>query len=384
MSAEINPKYPDISYLETRARQRIPRFAFEYLAGGCNSEVNLRANTTRIRDVQLKPYYLGGTGAVSLKTSLFGHEYDAPFGIAPIGLQGLMWPRASEILAKAAFDNNIPYILSTVGTASIETIADITEGQAWFQLYNPVSDDLRKDLLHRAHSAGLKVLVVLCDTPSFGYRSKEIRNGLSMPPRMTMRNVAQMMTRPHWAFATLLAGQPRFRTLLPYIPKGMNMHHLGLFINETFSGRLNEEKLADIRAQWPGKLVLKGIVTAEDTEKAVKLGADGIIVSNHGGRQLDCGPASIDALAEVSNALNGKLTLMMDSGIRTGPDIANVLASGAEFGFLGRAFMYGVAALGKSGGDQVVNILTSQLQQVMEQVGAECINDLPAHRNINL
>ena len=128
----------------------------------------------------------------------------------------------------------------------------------------------------------------------------------------------------------------------------------------------------------------RGIVTAEDTEKAVKLDADGIIVSNHGGRQLDCGPASIDSLAEVSKALDGKLTLMMDSGIRTGPDIANVLASGAEFGFLGRAFMYGVAALGKSGGDQVVNILTSQLQQVMEQVGAECINDLPAHRNINL
>lgn len=380
MKTEINPRYPDIPFLEARARQRIPRFAFEYLAGGCNSEANLRANTARIRDVQLQPYYFRDTGKVSLKTSLFGHEYDAPFGIAPIGLQGLMWPRASEILARAAFENNIPYILSTVGTASIETIAEITEGHAWFQLYNPVSDDLRRDLLQRAHSAGLKVLVVLCDTPSFGYRSKEIKNGLSMPPRMTARNIAQIMMKPHWALATLLAGQPRFRTLLPYIPKGMNMHHLGLFMNETFSGRLNEEKLADIRAQWPGKLVLKGVVTAEDAEKAAKLGADGVIVSNHGGRQLDCGPASIGSLTEVSSVLKGRLTLMMDSGIRTGPDLANVLASGAEFGFLGRSFMYGVAALGKSGGDQVVNILTRQLQQVMEQVGAECIGDLPGHR----
>ncbi len=380
MTKEINPRYPDIPYLEARARQRIPRFAFEYLAGGCNSEANLRANTARIRDVQLRPYYFKDTGKVSLKTSLFGHEYDAPFGIAPIGLQGLMWPRASELLARSAFEKNIPYILSTVGTASIETIADITEGHAWFQLYNPVADELRQDLLQRAHSAGLKVLVVLCDTPSFGYRSKEIRNGLSMPPRMTARNVAQMMTRPHWALATLLAGQPRFRTLLPYIPKGMNMHHLGLFMNETFSGRLNEDKLADIRAQWPGKLVLKGVVTAEDADKAVRLGADGIIVSNHGGRQLDCGPAAIDSLAEVAKALNGKLTLMMDSGIRTGPDIANVLASGADFGFLGRSFMYGVAALGRSGGDQVIGILSKQLQQVMEQVGAERVEQLLSHR----
>ncbi len=380
MQADFNPNYPDIPFLEARARQRIPRFAFEYLAGGCNSEINLRANTARIRDVRLQPYYLRGTGEVSLKTSLFGHEYDTPFGIAPIGLQGLMWPRASEILARTAFENNIPYILSTVGTASIEKIAEITEGQAWFQLYNPVADELRADLLKRAHDAGYKVLVVLCDTPSFGYRSREIRNGLSMPPKMTARNIAQIVARPHWALATLLAGQPRFQTLLPYIPKGMNMHHLGLFMNETFSGRLSEDKLEAIRAQWPGKLVLKGIVTAEDAEKAIRLGADGIIVSNHGGRQLDCGPAAIESLAPVADKLRGRITLMMDSGVRTGADVANVLASGAEFSFLGRSFMYGVSALGDGGGEQVMAIVSRQLKQVMEQVGAERVGDLPRHR----
>jgi L-lactate dehydrogenase (cytochrome) len=380
MERAFDTDYPDIPYLEARARQRIPRFAFEYLSGACNSEVNLRANTARIRDVRLQPYYLRGTGAVSLRTTLFGHEYDAPFGIAPIGLQGLMWPRASEILARTAFENNIPYVLSTVGTASIETIAEITEGQAWFQLYNPVADELRADLLQRAHNAGYTTLVVLCDTPSFGYRSREIRNGLSMPPRMTARNIAQIVARPRWALATLIAGQPRFQTLLPYIPKGMNMHHLGLFMNETFSGRLSEDKVQEIRARWPGKLVLKGIVTQEDAEKAVRLGADGIIVSNHGGRQLDCGPATIDSLDALPASLRERITVMMDSGIRSGADVANALATGAQFCFLGRSFMYGVSALGDRGGEQVVEILTRQLRQVMEQVGAEGVEELPGHR----
>ena len=381
MTPDFDPDYPDIPYLEARARQRIPRFAFEYLAGGCNSEVNLRNNTAKIREVRLRPYYLRGTGAVSLRTSLFGHEYGAPFGIAPIGLQGLMWPRASEILARTAFENNIPYILSTVGTASIEQVAEITEGRAWFQLYNPVADELRADLLERARRAGYEVLVVLCDTPSFGYRSREIRNGLSMPPRMTARNIAQILARPRWAMATLAAGQPRFQTLLPYIPKGMNMHHLGLFMNKTFCGRLSEEKLKEIRSMWPGKLVLKGIVTAEDAEKAIRLGADGIIVSNHGGRQLDCGPATIESLDTLATNLRNRVTVMMDSGIRTGADIANVMASGAEFCFLGRSFMYGVAALGNRGGEQVAALLSRQLQQVMEQVGAERVGDLPGHRD---
>ncbi len=382
MVNRFDTDYPDIPYLEARARKRIPRFAFEYLAGGCNAEVNLRANTDKIREVRLQPYYLRGTGEVSLKTSLFGHEYAAPFGVAPIGLQGLMWPRASEILARTAYENNLPYILSTVGTASIETIAKITEGNAWFQLYNPVADELRSDLLKRAHAAGYKVLVVLCDTPSFGYRSREIRNGLSMPPRMSARNIAQIALRPHWALATLLAGQPRFQTLLPYIPSGMNMHHLGLFMNETFSGRLSEEKLDAIRAQWPGKLVVKGIVTTEDAEKAIRIGADGIIVSNHGGRQLDSGPAAIESLEAMAAQLGDRITVMMDSGIRTGADIANVLASGASFGFLGRSFMYGVAALGERGGEQVVEILSRQLQQVMEQVGAQTVAALPEHRRM--
>ncbi len=174
---KINPRYPDIDFLRAKAKKRIPRFAFEYLDGGCNSEVNLRRNTAEIRDVQLKPYYLRDYDKISTETELFGKTYSAPFGISPIGLQGLMWPRASEILAKAAFEHNIPYILSTVATASLETISEITEGNAWFQLYHPVEDALRDDLLRRAAAAEYPVLVILSDVPTFGYRAKEIKNG---------------------------------------------------------------------------------------------------------------------------------------------------------------------------------------------------------------
>ncbi|MEM7659837.1 MAG: alpha-hydroxy acid oxidase [Bacteroidota bacterium] len=379
MEIKIDPRYPDIDFLRQRARQRIPGFAFDYLDGGCNSEVNLRRNTAEIREVQLRPYYLREYSGISTETELFGKKYSAPFGISPIGLQGLMWPGASEILAKAAFDHNLPYILSTVGTASIETIGEITEGNAWFQLYHPQEDSLRDDLLKRAAAAEYPVLVILSDVPTFGYRAKEIRNGLAIPPRMTLRNMIQILGSPRWAIETLIAGQPTFKTLTPYIPKGMNLKHLGLFMNKTFTGRLNEEKIKAIRDLWKGKLVLKGVATEEDTEKAIALGVDGIIVSNHGGRQLDAGESTIRPLSRIAAKYKDQLTIMMDSGIRTGPDIASTLASGAEFAFLGRSFMYGVAALGKQGGNHTISILKRQFQQVMEQLCCERVGDLPKH-----
>lgn len=379
MSDHINPKYPDIPYLRARAKKRIPGFAFDYLDGGCNAEINLDRNTREIREIQLKPYYLRDYKDICMETELFGKKYSAPFGISPIGLQGMIWPGASEILAKAAFEENIPYILSTVGTASIEKIAEITEGNAWFQLYHPAEESLRDDLLRRAAEAGIDVLVILADVPSFGYRSKEIRNGLAIPPKMTWRNMVQIASRPNWALSTLMHGQPNFETLKPYIPEGMNLKHLGLFMNKTFNGKLNEERVKALRNKWKGKLVLKGIATEEDAAKAIELGLDGIIVSNHGGRQLDMGESSINPLKRIASLYGDKTTVMMDSGIRTGPDIANTLASGAQFTFLGRSFMYGVGALGKKGGRHTIGILKKQLLQVMQQVCCEKASDLRKH-----
>ena len=379
MEDAFNSQYPSIEHLRKRAWQRMPGFAFDYLEGGCFSEVNLRRNTEEIREIKLKPWYLKDFKGAEQKTELFGQTYDSPFGVSPIGLQGLMWPRSTEILAKAAKAHNIPFVLSTVATADIETVAEITDGQAWFQLYHPAEDDLRDKLLDRASDAGMPVLVILADTPTFAYRPKEIRNGLSIPPKVSVRNVFQMMTHPTWSFSQLAAGAPEFKTMKPYMPEGLNMKHLALFMNKTFSGRLNRDKIAAIRERWKGKLVVKGLVNEEDVEEALKLGVDGFIVSNHGGRQLDAGQSTIEPLTHLAKKFGDRTTVMIDSGIRSGPDVATALASGADFAFMGRSFMYGVGALGKQGGDHTMIMLKRQLQQIMEQLGCEKVTDFPNH-----
>jgi L-lactate dehydrogenase (cytochrome) len=376
---KFNTNYPSIEDLRSKAKKRIPKFAFEYLDGGCNEDVNLHKNTKEIRDIELLPYYLSKHATSNMKTELFGHTYDAPFGIAPIGLQGLVWPNAPEILAKAAFEHNVPFILSTVTTSSIERIAEITEGQAWFQLYHPTENRLRDDIIKRAEVAECPVLVILCDVPTFGFRPRDIRNGLAMPPSMSIENLLQVFGKPNWAFNTLKYGQPNFETLKPYMPKGLDLKQLGKFMDQTFSGRLNEEKIKPIRDMWKGKLVLKGVANEADAEKAIKLGLDGIIVSNHGGRQLDAGESSIKPLTRIAKKYGKDIKVMVDSGLRSGPDVARSLASGAEFTFLGRSFMYGVSALGKKGGDHTISLLKTQLQQTMEQICCEKTEDFYKH-----
>ena len=263
---KYNPNYPSVDDLRKRASQRLPRFAFEYLDGGCNEDVNLHKNTAELHEIELKPTYLSQHKGSDMKTELFGHIYDAPFGIAPVGLQGLMWPNAPEILAKAARQHNIPFILSTVTTSSIERIGELTDGKFWFQLYHPAENSLRDDILNRAEAAGCEVLCVLCDVPSFGYRPRDIRNGLAMPPKMSVKNMLQIMGKPNWALNTLFHGQPEFATMKKYMPKGLNMKALGAYMNQTFSGRVNEAKIAAIRDRWKGKLVLKGVASEADTE----------------------------------------------------------------------------------------------------------------------
>jgi L-lactate dehydrogenase (cytochrome) len=373
---QYNPRYPSIEDLRAKAKNRIPKFAFEYLDGGCNEDINLHKNTHELRKVEMKPRYLVPFMGANLKTELFGHEYDAPFGVSPVGLQGLMWPKSTEILAKAAFEHNIPFVLSTVTTASIETIAKITDGRAWFQLYHPAEEKVTKDLIKRINAAQCPVLVILSDVPSFGYRPRDIRNGLSMPPRMTLQNIIRVMKRPEWALRTLINGQPSFEVLKPYMPKNLNLSQLGKFMNATFEGRLNEEKVKRLRDMWKGKLVIKGVESEADVETAIRLGLDGIIISNHGGRQLDMGQATISSLQTIAPKYKDQIKIMMDSGIRGGADIGRALSSGADFTFLGRSFMYGVSALGKKGGDHTISILKAQLTQVMEQMCCENTKDL--------
>ena len=374
-----NTRYPSITDLRERAKKKVPKFAFEYLDGGCNEDINLHKNTAEIRAVELIPEYLSGHPAPKMATELFGKRYSAPFGICPVGLQGLVWPKAPEILARASVQHNIPFVLSTVTTSSIERIAKITNGNFWFQLYYPVQKQVREDIFRRLRDCGCKVLVLLCDVPTFGFRPRDIKNGLAMPPKMSLKNIIQILKKPHWALQTLKNGQPNFETLIPYMNKKMSLKKLGQFMNKTFSGRLDESKISEIRELWKDKLVLKGVASEVDAEKSIALGLDGIIVSNHGGRQLDAGESTIKPMARIAKAYHKKITVMMDSGLRSGPDIARTLASGAKFTFLGRSFMYGVAALGNKGGEHTVSLLKAQLQQVMEQICCERVTDFPKY-----
>lgn len=379
MEIKINPKYPSVTDLRKRAMVKMPKFAFEYLDGGCNEDINLDKNRTDLQKIELMPQYLSKFDKSNLKTELFGHTYDAPFGIAPVGLQGLMWPNSPEILAKSAFNHNIPFILSTVTTSSIERVAELTEGKSWFQLYHPAEEKVKRDLLDRAAHAGTDVLVILADVPTFGYRPRDVRNGLAMPPSMSLKNIIEVFRKPDWAIQTLIHGQPAFKTMEKYMPKGLNLKKLGEFMDATFSGRLNEDRIASIRDQWKGKLVIKGVVNEIDAQKAINLGVDGLIVSNHGGRQLDAGQSSIVPMTHLAKKYKNEIKIMVDSGLRGGPDIARAMANGAEFTFMGRSFMYGVGALGKEGGNHTISLMKREFQQVMEQLCCERVEDLPKH-----
>lgn len=375
---EYNRQYPSVADLRKKAKQRIPKFAFDYLDGGCNEELNLVRNENDFDNILLKPQYLRVGEEIDMSVELFGRRYSAPFGVSPIGLQGLMWPNAPEILAKAAAKHDIPYTLSTVSTSSIERIADVSDGKAWFQLYHPTENRLRDDILNRLKAVECPVLVVLVDVPSFGLRYREIKSGLSMPPKMNITNILQTLIRPTWGIQTLKHGIPSFATLKPYMEKGLDMAQLGQFMNRTFTGKVNMEKVKAIRDIWKGPLVLKGIATEEDMEASIQLGVDGVIVSNHGGRQVDAGESSIVSLMKLASnpSYKSKLKIMMDGGIRSGVDLARAHAVGSEFNFMGRPFMYGVGALGEEGGEHTINMFKAHLYQVMQQLTVDNIHQL--------
>ncbi len=376
MNTYFDRRYPDISDLKKKAKKRIPRFAFDYLEGGCNQEHGIVRNRQALAAVRLKQRQLQPRIIPSLSCEILGRPYSAPFGVAPVGLQGLMWPRTPEILARAATDLNIPFVLSTVSSSSLERVAEVSDGHAWFQLYNPTDDKIRDDLFRRLEAARYEVLVVTVDVPTFGFRPRDIRNGLSIPPRMTIKNLLQMLSKPQWFISTVLAGKPQLQTLLPYMPGNKSGAGLAAFMDKTLMGPVDAEGLKEIRDRWQGKLVVKGLLSTQDAEEAVAIGADAIVVSNHGARQIDVGEAPIQPLLRIADLVAGRIEVYMDSGVRTGPDIACAIACGADCVFLGRAFVYGVGALGERGGIHTINSLKMQLEQVMAQLRCATPSDL--------
>ncbi|NKB70229.1 MAG: alpha-hydroxy-acid oxidizing protein [Candidatus Latescibacteria bacterium] len=365
---KLQQVYPSVSDLQRRARKRMPHVAWEYLTSGTGEEEAVGRNLEGLAAITMVPQLLKGELQPDVSTTLFGRSLGAPFGVAPIGLAGLMWPRVEHILAATAAKYNIPYCLSTVATQTPETVGPIAGNMGWFQLYPPREDTVRRDLLQRVRDAGFTTLAVTVDTPLPSRRERTMRAGLRMPPKITPRFVWEALIHPTWTLQTLRAGLPRLRILEPYA-KSQKMAETAAFVGREIGGTLSWDYLRAVRDQWQGALVLKGVHHPRDAEQAVAVGVDGVQVSNHGARQFDGSPAAIDLLPPIVRQVQGRASILFDSGIRSGLDIVRALALGADFVFLGRAFIFGVAALGELGGDHVVEILLEDLKINMAQLG---------------
>ncbi|MCB9234788.1 MAG: alpha-hydroxy-acid oxidizing protein [Bacteroidia bacterium] len=362
--------YPSVQDLEQLARDRVPHLSWEYLQSGTGDEHALDRNRKAFADVSLPPRVMRGKLQPDLSVSLFGKNYALPFGIAPVGLTGLMWPRAEYFLAATAKKYGIPYCLSTVATETPETIGPLVGEQGWFQLYPPVMKDVRADLLKRAADSGFHTLVMTADVPVPSRRERTKRAGLRMPPKTTFKMILDTLAHPKWAMGTIKNGTPRLRTIEKYTPE-KSREAATAYVNQNLGGNLDWDYLKEVRDLWQGPVILKGVMHPEDALQAVASGVDGIVVSNHGGRQFDATPASLEVLPDIVSAVKGKTAILFDSGIRSGLDILKALHLGAEFVLLGRAFIYGVIAMEQKGSDHVVDILVDELKNNMMQLGRE-------------
>ena len=370
MATDLMDRFPAISDLEARAQRRIPSFAWTYLESGTGQDVARDENIAALERVKFQPQFLKGALAPQIETELFGVTYSAPIGIAPVGLTGLIWPGADKALARTAAEHRIPYVLSTVATAAPETAGPTAAGMGWFQLYPPRDRGIRESLLDRASNSGLTTLVVTADVPAPSRRERQRKAQLRVPPAITPRLIASAARCPAWVQALREHGTPRFRTLEQYVD-GEDMKQTAGFVGAHLGGTLSWDYLSELREEWSGPLVVKGILDPEDAKRCVDLGADSVWVSNHGGRQLDGAIGAIDALEPIATRLDAAVPLIFDSGIRDGLDVARALALGADFCFAGRAFMFGLGALGEPGPGHTLEILRDGLINVLHQVGLE-------------
>ncbi|MBT6566866.1 MAG: alpha-hydroxy-acid oxidizing protein [Candidatus Puniceispirillum sp.] len=381
---DLMNRYPRLSDMRPVASRRIPKFVFAYLDSGTGHDAARDSNRAYLDAIQLTPQFLRGRIDADISTTLFGKTYKAPFGVAPIGLASLIWPGAEQILGATAKRNGFPYTLSTVASDSVERVSKVAGDMTWFQLYAPRDPKLMQDLLRRARACGVKNIVLTADVPSPSRRERMRIAGAPLGSRgnssFSPQVIWQSMMRPEWAIRTLLNGGARFRNMEPYA-KNDGAMGITKFIGEQLNGSLDWDYLADIRAEWDGKLILKGILHGQDAARAVKMGVDGLVVSNHGGRQLDAAPQPLAQLAGIRAAVGDDVPLIVDSGIQSGLDVVRALAKGADFVMIGRAFMYAVAALGKKGGDHAADILLEEVRDVMAQLGLETIADV---KSLNL
>lgn len=357
-----------VADFRARAKRKLPRFAFDYLDGGAGSEDGMRRNEQAFADIVFKPRSLINVETRDLSTTFLGRRWAAPFGIAPIGLGNLMCPGADEAIARAARDADIPYTLSTAGTTSLERIAEIGQQHAWFQLYvSGVAADVA-DLVDRVDRAGYDVLLVTVDIPVPSRRLRDLRNNFSMPFRITPRVMYEIVTHPGWSLRMLAAGKPRLATLERYAPNA-GRESMAAYMQSQIRGHFDWGELKKLRDRWKRRLVVKGLMSAEDAVKARDLGCDAVVISNHGGRQMEAGPTTVDLMPEVRAAVGQDYPLIVDSGVRSGEHVIKALAAGADFVLVGRAVMYAVGALGSAGAKAAIDLLVDEASRCMGQIG---------------
>ncbi len=375
MNLELMSRFPSVEDLRRRAKRRIPHFAWEFLDSGTGTDACVRRNRDALAAITLVPQFMKGEFEPEISTTLFGVSYGAPFGVSSVGLSGLLWPKTEEVLSRSAAKYRFPYTLSTFCNQTPEGIGPLTDGMGWFQLYPPRSSNIRGDLLARARDAGFSTLLVTADVPTASRRERQVRAGIGAPPKVTPSIAYQCAMRPLWTLATLREGMPRFRGLEKYAGPD-DLKHIFEFIGREIAGSLDWDYLQAIRDEWEGPVVLKGILEVEQAKQAVRMGLDGVMVSNHGGRQFDGAPAAISMLPAIKRAVGDRARVLFDSGVSSGLDIARALALGADFVLLGRTFMLSVAALGERGGDHVAEILIADLKNNMTQLGCARLDEL--------
>ncbi|MGB2441957.1 alpha-hydroxy acid oxidase [Planktomarina sp.] len=375
---DLNSKYPAISDLRSKARKRIPHFAWEYLDSATGDESTLHRNRSALDAIQFVPRGLRGEIKPQLATEFLGKTYSAPFGIAPVGMSGLMWPGAEKTLAGFAANAKIPYGMSTVATTTPEDVAPYLGDMGWFQMYPPRDEAIRNDMIKRVKDAGFTTLVVTIDVPAQSRRERQIRGGLVQPPRLTPRILAQVAGCPEWALRTALNGKPRMKMIETYGKAVMESvaslpsnNHVGYLLRTA----PDHSYVKLLRDAWDGPLIVKGVMCPDDAAPLQGLGVDAVWVSNHAGRQFSGSPAAIDMLPAVKAATD--LPIIFDSGIEGGLDILRALALGADFVMMGRAWHYALGAIGAKGPAHLYDMLVDDLTSNMIQIAATHLSDLP-------
>jgi (S)-mandelate dehydrogenase len=371
-----------IAELAHMARRRLPHFAWEYLEGGAEEELTLRRNRQAFAEVSLLPRTLVPWETPDTRRTLFGREQALPIAIAPTGYNGMLHRDADIHLARAASERGLPFSLSTVSTSSMEQIvAAVPDVNLWFQLYSMTDPKVQEDLLQRAEAVGCKTLLLTTDAVLLGNREWDKRN-FARPRQLSLRNKLDVLRHPRWIKQALWPhGMPSMANLDRYLPADQrNAAGAAHFIGEKMEKHLSWDFLARLRERWPHRLLLKGVMHPQDAEHAVKLGLDGIVVTNHGGRQLDGVPATLDCLPAIVEVARGKLSIILDSGIRRGTDILKACALGADAVLLGRATLYGVAVGGQAGAGHALDLLSNELRLALTLLGQPDLNQLRASR----